>query len=253
MRHFTSNLVIFSRKVYYYRPMESKRLSKALAAAGVASRRACEELIFAGKVTVNGEVIKVPQTLVSWGQDRICVDGKLVQAEEKKVYYILNKPKGYICSNKREGTKRLVVDLFAGEKNRLFTIGRLDRDTTGLLLVTNDGHFAQQVIHPSRNIAKEYLVKTREDISHEMLTKISKGTLIEGVWIKPYKVQKMRKGTLKVVVKEGKKREVRLLVQNAGLEILSLSRIRIGELRLGNLPEGKWREMSKSEKASLFN
>lgn len=253
MRHFTSNLVIFSRKDYYYCPMESKRLSKALAAAGVASRRACEELIFAGKVTVNGKVIKVPQTLVSWGQDRICVDGKEVRAEEKKVYYILNKPKGCICSNKREGTKRLVVDLFAGEQNRLFTIGRLDRDTTGLLLVTNDGHFAQKVIHPSRNIAKEYLVKTSEEISHEMLTKISKGTLIEGVWIKPYKVQKMRKGTLKVVVKEGKKREVRLLVQNAGLEILSLSRIRIGELRLGNLPEGKWREMSESEKASLFN
>ena len=86
-----------------------------------------------------------------------------------------------------------------------------------------------------------------------MLTKISKGTLIEGVWIKPYKVQKMRKGTLKIVVKEGKKREVRLLVQNAGLDILSLSRIRIGELRLGNLPEGKWREMSDREKASLFN
>jgi len=233
--------------------MEGKRLSKALAAAGVASRRASEELIFAGKVTVNGSVVKVPQTLVNWGKDRICVEGKEVRAEEKKVYYILNKPKGYICSNKREGTKRLVIDLFTEEKNRVFSIGRLDRDTTGLLIVTNDGHFAQKVIHPSRNISKEYLVKTREEVSHEMLTKISKGTLIEGVWIKPHKVQKMRKGTLKIVVKEGKKREVRLLVQNAGLEIISLARIRIGELRLGSLPEGKWREMSEREKASLFN
>lgn len=229
-----------------------KRLSKALAAAGVASRRASEELIFAGKVTVNGVVTKVPQTLVNWETDKIAVEGIPIKTEEKKVYYILNKPKGYICSNKREGRKRLVVDLFADEGMRLFTIGRLDRDTTGLLLVTNDGHFAQKVIHPSRNISKEYLVKVREEITHEMLMKISKGTLIEGTWIKPHNVQKMRRGTLKVVVKEGKKREVRLLVQNAGLHILSLSRIRIGELRLGNLPEGKWRPLSEREMDSLF-
>ena len=92
---------------------------------------------------MNGTVVKVPQTLVNSEKDRICVDGKAVRAE-KKVYYILNKPKGYICSSKREGTKRLVIDLFASEKTRIFTIGRLDRDTTGLLLVTNDGHFAQR-------------------------------------------------------------------------------------------------------------
>lgn len=233
--------------------MSEKRLSKALAAAGVASRRACEDLIFSGKVTVNGVVIKVPQTLVNWEEDKLAVHGRPVRCEEDKVYYILNKPKGCICSNKQEERKRLVVDLFAEEGRRLFTIGRLDRDTTGLILVTNDGDFAQKVIHPSRNIAKEYLVKTREEISHEMLIKISKGTLIEGVWIKPFKVQKMRRGTLKVVVKEGKKREVRLLVQNAGLQIQSLARVRIGDLRLGNLPEGKWRPMTDGEKASLFN
>lgn len=234
-------------------PMEGKRLSKVLASAGIASRRASEKLIFEGKVRVNSTIVKTPQMLVVLGKDRIFVEGKEVHRAEAKVYYILNKPKGYICSNKREGTKRLVIDLFASEKLRVFTVGRLDRDTTGLLLVTNDGHFAQQVIHPSRNICKEYLIKTREDIVHEMLIKISKGTLIEGTWVKPHKVQKIRKGTLKIVVKEGKKREVRFLVQNAGLEILSLSRIRVGELRLGNLPEGKWREMSQREKASLFN
>lgn len=233
--------------------MEGQRLSKVLAAAGVASRRASEELIFAGKVKVNHVVVKVPQTRVILGKDSISVEGKRIETKEKKVYYILNKPKGYICSNKREGTKRLVIDLFAKEVKRIFTVGRLDRDTTGLLLVTNDGHFAQKVIHPSRNLSKEYLVKTNEEITHNMLMKISNGTLIEGVWIKPHHVQKIRRGTLKVVVKEGKKREVRLLVQNAGLDILSLARVRIGDLRLGNLPEGKWREMSEREKASLFN
>ncbi len=229
-----------------------KRLSKALAAAGIASRRACEDLIFNGHVSVNGEVVLVPQTLVSWEKDAIRVDEKLVSGEEKKAYYILNKPHGYICSNVRLGRKKLVVDLFVAENSRLFTIGRLDRDTTGLLLVTNDGHFAQKVIHPSANIEKEYIVKTLQEITDHHLKEISKGTSIEGSWIKPARVQKVRKGTLKVIVKEGKKREVRLLVQNAGLDILELSRVRIGGLRLGPIPEGIYREMTEAEKRIIF-
>lgn len=229
-----------------------KRLSKALAAAGIASRRACEELIFQGHVSVNGEVTLLPQTLISWKEDEIRVNDKLVSGEEKKLYYILNKPRGYICSNVRTGRKRLVIDLFDAENARLFTIGRLDRDTTGLLLVTNDGHFAQKVIHPSSHITKEYVVKTLQEITDQHLKTIAKGTFIEGSWIKPVRVQKVRKGTVKVIVKEGKKREVRLLVQNAGLEILELSRVRIGGLRLGPLPEGAFREMTETEKQIIF-
>jgi 23S rRNA pseudouridine2605 synthase len=231
---------------------KKKRLSKALAAAGVASRRAAEELIFEGRVKVNGVVEKVPQTLVDWDADIILVDDEPIKGEERKVYYILNKPHGFVCTNVRIGTKKLVIDLFAHLNLRLFTIGRLDRDTTGLLLVTNDGHFANKVIHPSSNIAKEYLVKTSQEITDAHLKDISKGTYIEGSWIKPVKVEKVRKGTLKVVVKEGKKREVRLLVQNSGLEILELSRIRIGGLRLGTIPEGVFREMTDNEKKSIF-
>lgn len=229
-----------------------KRLSKALAAAGIASRRACEELIFKGRVSVNGEVTLVPQTLVSWETDEIRVDEKLVSGEEKKAYYILNKPRGYICSNVRTGRKKLVIDLFGSANARLFTVGRLDRDTTGLLIVTNDGHFAQKVIHPSANIAKEYVVKTLQEITDQHLKTIAKGTFIEGTWIKPVRVQKVRKGTVKVIVKEGKKREVRLLVQNAGLDILELSRVRIGGLRLGPIPEGTFREMTEAEKQIIF-
>lgn len=233
--------------------MKGKRLSKTLAASGLGSRRALEAQILAGKVRVNGLVVKTPQTRVTLGKDKILVDGKPVRREEKKVYYILNKPRGYLCSNRRTNSKPLVLDLFPRQKMRLFTVGRLDFDTSGLLLVTNDGHFAQRVIHPSFQLSKEYLVKTDDDITHEMLKKISKGTFIEGSWSRPYRVQKVRKGTLKMVLKGGKKREVRLLVQNAGLSVLSLTRIRIGSLLLGNLQVGAWREMSEGEKAALFN
>lgn len=233
--------------------MEKKRLSKALASAGIASRRACEELIFDGKVRVNGQIVLVPQTLVSWETDEIFVDDIRVKGEDKRFYYILNKPRGYICSNKRVGTKKIVLDLFEPLNTRLFTVGRLDRDTTGLILVTNDGHFANRVIHPSANLTKEYVVKTEQEISSEHIQAIAKGSYIEDTWIKPVRVMKVRKGTVKVIVKEGKKREVRLLVQNAGLDILELSRVRIGGLQLGSLPLGTFREMTETEKRVIFS
>lgn len=230
---------------------EKKRLSKVLAAAGVASRRACEELIFAGKVIVNGDIIKVPQTLVSF-KDKISVEGKAIKQAEEKKYFILNKPAGYLCSAKQIGKVKIVLDLFQDVKERLFTVGRLDKDTEGLLIVTNDGHFAQKVIHPSSDIHKEYLVKTNHDITDEHLKAISTGTLVEGVYVKPVRVTKVRKGTLKVVISEGKKREVRLLLDAAGLAVESLSRIRIGSLLMGPLPVGEWREMSKREMDLIF-
>jgi 23S rRNA pseudouridine2605 synthase len=234
-----------------------KRLSKTLAAAGVASRRACEELIFKGKVTVNGEIVLKPQTLVSWENDRIAIDGVVLSKEQEKVYFLLHKPKGYICSNRpmktERGSKKLVTDLFKGLPYRLFSVGRLDRDTTGLLVVTNDGHFAQDVIHPSKGVLKEYLVKVAQEVSHDHLTCISKGALVEGVWVKPARVSKMRRGTIKIAVREGKKREIRVFVKKAGLEILSLQRIRIGGLTLGSLPEGTFRPLTEKEKELLLN
>ena len=229
------------------------RLSKAMAAAGVASRRASEELIFAGKVTVNGSPALLPQTMVDPKLDEIVVDGVPLQEKERKVYYILNKPVGYLCTNKSYGSTSLVIDLFKDEGYRLFTVGRLDKDTEGLILVTNDGHFANSVIHPSANIHKEYIAKVDAEISHEHLVAISNGTLVEGSFVKPLKVEKVRRGTLKVVIGEGKKREARLLLQNAGLKTLELKRVRLGGLRLGNLKPGEWRVLSDKEKKSLFN
>ena len=228
-----------------------KRLSKLLAASGVASRRACEELIFAGRVKVNGETALLPQTMVD-ENDSITVNGKSITGVEKKVYFILNKPKGYICSNTRSKNSKIVLDLFEDVQERIFTIGRLDKDTQGLLLVTNDGHFANRVIHPSANINKEYLAKTDAEITAEHLAAISSGTLVEGVFVKPVRVTKVRKGTLKIVISEGKKREVRMLLEAAGLSVKELTRIRIGNLQLGTLPVGAWREMKDREKALVF-
>ncbi len=228
------------------------RLSKALAKAGVASRRACEKLIFDGSVRVNGKVELLPQAKVVIGRDQIQVGKKPILAPENKVYYLLNKPKNFICSNLHGDNKRLVIDLFAHLPYRLFTVGRLDRDTTGLLILTNDGHFAQKVIHPSSNLTKSYLVKTGREITHEDLKTISEGVDIEGTFVKPVSVTKIRKATVKVCVREGKKREVRRLVEKADLKIITLKRIRIGGLTLGDLAEGSFRVLTEKEREVIF-
>lgn len=233
--------------------MERKRLSKALAAAGVASRRACEELIFAGRVQVNGETVIIPQTLVAWGTDRISVDGESVRGEEEKVYYMLNKPKGFICSSVRPGKKPIVLDLFPNSEKRLFTVGRLDKESQGLLLVTNDGHFSHRVIHPRHAIVKEYVVKAAQEISGPMLETLSEGARVDDRWLRPVSVVKVRRGTVKICVKEGKKHEVRIIAERAGLDVLELSRIRIGGLVLGSLPEGSFRKLSEQDKELLFS
>jgi len=232
-------------------PKTKIRLSKYLAAAGVAARRTCEEIIFAGRVTVNGQIVLVPQTLVG-DRDKITVDRKAIKAAEQKVYYILNKPAGYVCTARQTPNTKIVLDLFAEEPYRLFTVGRLDKDTQGLLLVTNDGHFANRVIHPSADIHKEYLAKTDVEISADHLKAIANGTLVEGIFVKPVKVSKVRRGTIKVTISEGKKREVRLLLEAAGLTIKELTRIRIGGLVLGPIPTGSWRAMSEKEKELIF-
>ncbi|HSX25612.1 MAG TPA: pseudouridine synthase [Chlamydiales bacterium] len=231
--------------------MEKKRLSKALAAAGIASRRACEELIFAGRVQVNGNTVKVPQTLVDWETDAIVVDGEKVSGEQKKIYYMLNKPNGFICTSVRLAKKAIVLDLFP-QSERLFTVGRLDKETTGLLLVTNDGHFANRVIHPSSNVIKEYIVKTAQEIMPEHLEKIMEGARVDEKWVRPVSVHKVRRGTFRICVKEGKKHEVRIIAERAGLKIDELTRVRIGSLVLGTLPLGAFRLLTEKDKKLIF-
>lgn len=223
-----------------------------MAAAGVASRRACEELIFEGRVQVNGRVILKPQHLVSAEDDAIKVDGERIRKSENKVYYLLNKPVGYLCTARRPGEKqRIVLDLVP-QTERLFTVGRLDRDTDGLLLLTNDGTFAHRVAHPSSNIAREYLAKVDQEITLQHLQTMSAGTWVEEAFVKPVSVKKIRKGSVKIVVKEGRKHEVRLLLKAAGLDVRTLTRIRFGGLLLGRLPLGAYRNLSEDDRAAIF-
>jgi 23S rRNA pseudouridine2605 synthase len=231
--------------------MTTMRLAKALQNAGIASRRKTEEIILEGRVKVNGKVCLIPQTSVDPEKDMIFFDGKKLGAQEAKVYYLLNKPKRMICTAAPSHSKR-VIDLFQEVPYRLFTVGRLDKDTTGLLIVTNDGDFANRIIHPAKNIEKEYLAKVAKDVSGEDLIALSKGGFIEGSFVKPKSVKKIRRGTVKIVVMEGKKHEVRALFEKAGLEILSLSRIRIGSLILGQLAEGTYRPLKEREKELIF-
>jgi len=228
-----------------------KRLSKHLAATGLASRRKCEEIIFAGRVQVNGQVILTPQTLVD-ESDRITVDQKRIRMPEEKVYLLLNKPPGYVCSPAYKKNHKHVLDLFKALNLRLFTVGRLDKDTTGLLIITNDGHFAERVIHPSSNLEKEYVAETSSPITPRQLAIMKEGTYVENTFVKPKKVKKINAKTVLITVSEGKKREVRHLIARSGQKVETLHRTRIGGLALKNLEIGTWRKLSTKDKEALF-
>lgn len=230
--------------------MAEQRLSKVLAALGVASRRKCEELIFQGRASVNGKPVLIPQTMVDPEKDKLSVDGETIRHTQKLVYYVVNKPKGFVCTN-ASNIKRKAISLVPNDDVRLFTVGRLDKDTTGLLIITNDGHFANEVIHPSSGIEKEYLAKVDKEVVHSHLVAIHQGTVVEGTFVRPISVKKVRKATIKISVREGKKREVRCLLEKAGLEVVELTRIRVGGLTLGSLPEGSYRQLTESDRELL--
>lgn len=247
-----------------------QRLSKVLAAAGVASRRSSEELIFQGRVTVNGSVCNTPQTRVDPGRDIIYVNGnRLPKKLPPKVYFALNKPKGYICSAGEKESKSVMCLFDAymkswGKRNpglpkpRLFTVGRLDVATTGLIIVTNDGDFAQRVAHPSSEVLKEYIATIDGVVNKRHLVALSAGAVIEDSHCIPDSVELLPKlpdisrPRLRIVVHEGRNHEVRELVKNAGLMIYSLKRVRIGSFRLPpDLGLGKYVELKQGDLQNL--
>lgn len=225
------------------------RLAQYLAAAGVGARRKCESLIEAGQVEVNGVPAVSPACEVEAG-DRVSVDGQLVSLADKR-YILLYKPAGYTCSADDAHADKLVGELLPKTLGRLFSVGRLDRDSEGLLLMTNDGEWANLIAHPRHGMTKLYRVWCRGPYDDKTLVQLRKGVYNEGEFLKPARVFEVSRdrdfALLEMLLGEGRKREIRRLCFSCGLEVLRLMRLRIGSLKLLHLKPGKFRELTPDE------
>ena len=227
------------------------RLQKFLSAAGVCSRRKGEEFIKAGRISVNGEVIVELGTKIDPDQDRVEVDGKAIKPSNTLVYIALNKPKDYVTSCSHPGEK-VVVDL-VDISERIYPVGRLDKDSTGLLLLTNDGRIHHRLSHPSFDHEKEYDVTVARPIPDGALKKMSDGLPLMGTKTRPARITRISPRRFRMVLQEGKNRQIRRMVRKVGNEVTRLQRKRFANVKLGNLPPGKWRYLKESEKKSLLS
>jgi 23S rRNA pseudouridine2605 synthase len=234
---------------------KSERVQKILSAHGVASRREAEKMIQAGRVTVNGVQAVLGQTALV-GVDEIEVDRKPLPCSGKAYYIMLNKPCGYITSLSDERGRNTVTELVAeiSDKARIYPVGRLDMDSEGLLLMTNDGMFANIVMHPKFGLEKTYEIHVRGDIITAQ-TKLAQPIEVDSRMVKASSVKLLKQATnggiVEVIINEGRNRQVRKMCSASGLEVLSLKRVAIGKLRLGNLPLGKWRHLTENELRSF--
>ena len=228
------------------------RLQAYLAHCGVASRRASEKIIAEGRVTVNGAVVTELGTKVT-SADKICVDGNPVSLEETKRYILLNKPAGYVCSQSDEKGRQVAVDLLKPTySERLYNVGRLDMFSRGAIIFTNDGDFAARLSHPSAEIEKEYIVETSYPLPEGLAEQFVKGVRVEGIFYKAVKAEKMNTHRMRVVLIEGKNREIRRVFENAGAAIRSLERVRIGNVNLDGLRAGEFRELTQADVKGLL-
>jgi 23S rRNA pseudouridine2605 synthase len=229
----------------------TERLQKVMSEFGVASRRKCEELIATGKVKVNGSLIIEPGCKVDKEKDIIEVDGKIIKVLDKKIYILLNKPAGYITSVKDQFGRPTVLDLLSGISNRVFPIGRLDYDTEGLIILTNDGDLTYMITHPKHNIDKTYRALVCGEVDLEDISAFERGIAIEDYFTSPALLEIVRhiKGNsiVDITIHEGKNRQVRKMCQAIGHSVISLKRIRIGKIGLGVLKTGEWRYLDDLE------
>ena len=229
-----------------------ERLQKILSAAGVCSRRAAEGYLTAGRITVNGETAQLGQQ-ADPETDDIRVDGVPLGREPETVYLMLNKPRGYVTTVSDEQGRKTVMDLLTGVHTRIYPVGRLDRDSEGLLL-TNDGALTHRLLHPSHEVSKEYRVTVSGPVEHaaENLRRIRD---VAGMAIRPAEVQMLRRegnrAELRIVIHEGRNRQIRRMCARCGLEVLRLQRVREHCLELGTLPLGQWRYLTAAEIAAL--
>ena len=227
------------------------RLQKFLSAAGVCSRRRGEDLIRAGRVTVNGQVVAELGAKVDPDKDRVSVDGQPVKPAPRMVYIALNKPRGYVTSCRHAG-KKIVLEL-VNVAERIYPVGRLDKDSTGLLLLTNDGRLHLKLSHPSFDHEKEYDVTVERPISDGALRRMAEGVPILDTRTRPAVVTRLGERAFRIVLKEGRNRQIRRMVRRLGNEVVELKRTRVASVRLGRLAEGAWRHLSAEEVAALLS
>lgn len=227
------------------------RLQKYMAMCGVASRRKSEEIIQEGRVKVNNKIVTELGTIVDPKTDKISVDGKMIKMESNKIYIMINKPIGYVSSLKDEKGRRTVTDLIEGVNERIYPIGRLDADTTGLLLLTNDGDLAYKLTHPRNNIDKKYIAIVDGIPNKSALDSLRKGVYIDGKKTSPAKVKIAKKydedSILDIVIHEGRNRQVKKMCEAVGHPVKKLKRVSIGEIEIGGLNVGYWRFLNDEE------
>ena len=230
------------------------RLNKFLSNSGVASRRKCDELISQGKVFVNGKVVSELGLQINEKKDKVMVEGKQIKLPSSFVYIKLNKPKGYACTAHDEKGRKTIYELIDTDE-RLFSIGRLDYDTEGLILLTNDGDFANKVAHPKYAIEKEYRVTIEGQIKESELAVLRNGVVVDGERMPSAKVEFLSEDDkftkLSVVIDEGQNRQIRRMFEAIGKSIRLLKRVRIGQVRLGGLKRGDYRDLTEDELNSL--
>jgi len=226
------------------------RLQKFLSAAGICSRRQAEQYIRQGRISVNGTVVTELGTRVNPDEDRVEFDGRPVDYDQELIYIALNKPRGYVTSCRQPGDK-LVLDL-VNISSRVYPVGRLDKDSTGLLLLTNDGRIHHHLSHPSFDHEKEYEVTVLKPIPDSALLRFEKGLPILGKKTRPTVVHRLSPRRFVIVLKEGRNRQIRRMVRKVGNQVTRLKRIRIGNISLGNLPEGTWRFLTEMERNVLI-
>lgn len=234
--------------------MSGIRLQKYLAEAGVDSRRKCEELITQGRVEVNGMIVTELGTRVE-GSEIIKVDGSEVKMEHKKVYILLNKPVGVITSVKDQFSRKTVLDLIDGINERIYPVGRLDYDTSGLIILTNDGEFANLLMHPRHEQEKKYRAQIKGALDKTDIRILESGVAIEDYVTSPAKVKVLqtaaRDMTVEITIHEGRNRQVRKMFETLGHPVLRLKRTGIGPIGVGGLEEGQWRYLSRNEVEEL--
>ena len=231
------------------------RLQKYLSMCAVASRRKAEELIAQGKVKVNGKVASIGDK-VSPKHDTVTVSGKKIVGNKKHYYIMLHKPRGFITTMDDEMGRKCVAELVKDVGARVYPVGRLDKDSEGLLLMTNDGEFANHMTHPSKHIPKTYRVTVRPDVTEDVLTAFSTGMEIDGRITAPADAHIIEKQdnrvVMEIVLYEGRNRQIRKMCESLGLEVARLKRTSMGSLKLGMLPPGKWRELKEDEVHKLM-